>query len=366
MQYNTLTDDELNIYSRQIVLSEIGYEGQLRLKNAKVCLIGVGGLGSPTALKLTGMGIGSLRIVDRDIVSRSDLHRQYLYDANSVGRPKVEVASEKLNRLNPDVIVQPIPESLNSLNAEDIIRNMDVVIDGLDSPRPRYLINRTCSKWKVPYIFGAAIEMHGQVSTLLPSRTFCLECLMPGLDDDTLPSCGSVGVHPSILGIVSSIQVSEAVRLCTGKAPLLLNKLFDIDLHEYEFRQLNFLADPGCKVCGDNGKNSVDDLPDKYFEETCARDGRRNFIITPKIRLDIDIARLSSVVKDTHHKILSKGPMGVTFSVSNVITACILISGIMIAQTLPRTQENCKRKVLSIYKQLIIKGLGYSSQILPD
>ena len=205
-----LTDEELDIYSRQIVLADIGYDGQLKLRDAKVCLVGVGGLGSPVALKLAGMGVGYLRMIDRDIASRSDLHRQHLYDADSIGLPKVEVAFQKLSRLNPDVTLDPVPESLNSVNAEQLLSGMDLVIDGLDRPEPRYILNRTCNKLKIPYIFGAAIEAFGNVSTILPGQTFCLECFMPGLKDEDLPVCGVVGVHPSILGIVSSAQVSEA------------------------------------------------------------------------------------------------------------------------------------------------------------
>ncbi|MEX1330024.1 MAG: ThiF family adenylyltransferase, partial [Desulfobacterales bacterium] len=135
--HKELTDEELETYSRQILLADSGYDGQLKLKNARACLVGVGGLGSPVALKLVGMGIGFLRVVDRDIVSRSDLHRQYLYDVDSIGMPKVEVLDQKLSRLNPDVTLDPVPESLNSINAEQLLTDMDVIIDGLDRPEPR-------------------------------------------------------------------------------------------------------------------------------------------------------------------------------------------------------------------------------------
>jgi adenylyltransferase/sulfurtransferase len=133
--HKELTDEELETYSRQIVLADIGYDGHLKLKNARVCLVGVGGLGSPVALKLVGMGIGFLRVVDRDIVSRSDLHRQYIYDVDSIGMPKVEVLDKKLSRLNPDVTLDPVPESLNSINAEELMTGMDVIIDGLGLPK---------------------------------------------------------------------------------------------------------------------------------------------------------------------------------------------------------------------------------------
>jgi len=214
-----LTDEELYTYSRQIVLADIGYDGQLAVRNAKVCLIGVGGLGSPIALKLVGMGIGTLRFVDRDVVSRTDLHRQHLYDVDAVGQPKVGVALKRLSRLNPDVTLEPVPEALNSLNAEELIAGMDIVIDGLDRIETRYIVNRTCNRLKIPYVFGAATASYGNVSTLIPGQTFCLECFMPDLKNEDIPSCGVVGVHPSIVGIVASIQVSEATRVLTGLKP---------------------------------------------------------------------------------------------------------------------------------------------------
>jgi adenylyltransferase/sulfurtransferase len=139
-----LSDTELETYARQIVLDEIGYDGQLRLRNAKACVIGMGGLGTLIAQKLVGMGIGYLRIVDRDIVSQSDLHRQFLYDTDTVGMPKVEVALQRLKLLNPDVEIDPIPETLNSINKNELISDMDVILDGLDNPEIRYLINRAC------------------------------------------------------------------------------------------------------------------------------------------------------------------------------------------------------------------------------
>ncbi|MEM3630751.1 MAG: HesA/MoeB/ThiF family protein, partial [Nitrososphaerota archaeon] len=146
-----LSNEELEFYSRQIVLSEIGYNGQLKLKNAKVCIVGLGGLGSPAALQLAAMGIGYLRLVDFDTVEISNLQRQYLYDIDSLGYPKVEVAAKKLNKLNPNIEIEPLPLSLNVNNAEEIIKGMDVVIDGLDAMAPRYAINRACLKLKIPY-----------------------------------------------------------------------------------------------------------------------------------------------------------------------------------------------------------------------
>ena len=359
-----LSDNELETYSRQIVLADIGYDGQLKLRNAKVCLIGVGGLGAPVATQLVGMGIGYLRIVDRDIVSRSDLHRQHLYDADCIGLPKVEIAQQKLSKLNPDVKIDPIPESLNSINAEDLIGGMDVVIDGLDRPEPRYLVNRTCNRLKIPYVFGAAIEAFGNASTLLPGQTFCLECFMPGLKDEDLPICGVVGVHPSVLGMVSSVQVSEAVRLIIGKEPKLFNKLFYMDLREFEFHILEMQSVDSCRVCGQQPDGSPEEITDRLFEETCARDGRRNFVLSPGQRINIDLDKLGRLLKKRRFPIQVAGKLGTTFNPSRHIQACILKSGIMIAQTPPDTKEEIKDAVIDIYRSVMVDGLGLSSDIL--
>ncbi len=361
-----LSDNELSTYSRQVVLADIGYDGQVKLKNSKVCIIGIGGLGAPSALKLAGMGVGHLRLVDRDIVSRSDLHRQYLYDAGKVGRPKVEVACEKLNRLNPDVTLEPVPESLNSLNAESLIGDMDVIIDGLDRPEPRYLVNQICNKLGVPYIFGAAIEAFGNVSTLLPGQTFCLECFMGGLTDEDLPACGVVGVHPSILGIVSSVQIFEAIRILTGQKPKLLNKLFYIDLRAFEFNLLDISAVDTCRVCGPKKSDPAEIPKDRFFEETCARDGRRNFVLTPRARIELDLGKLEAILKKKSLFIRSSGRLGLTFDISADISACILKSGTMNAQAPPKLEQGVKEKLLEVYAALLVEELGNSSEILPE
>ena len=362
----SLSDNELETYSRQIVLADIGYDGQLKLRKAKACLIGVGGLGSPIATQLVGMGVGFLRIVDRDIVSRSDLHRQHLYDAESVGLPKVEIAQQKLIRLNPDVKIDAIPESLNSINAEEIIKGMDIVVDGLDRPEPRYIVNRICNKLKIPYIFGAAIESFGNASTILPKKTFCLECLMPVLKDEDLPACGVVGVHPSVIGIVSSVQVSEAVRILMGQEPKLYNKLLYIDLRAFEFNILEVPSVKNCKVCGEKPDGPPKKIKDRLFEETCARDGRRNFVLSPTCRINLNLKKLNKILKKRKVQIQSTGKFGVTFSTPKKMKICILKSGIMIAQTPPDTKRKTKDKVLKIYRSIMVESLGLPSEILPE
>ena len=361
-----LTDIELDTYSRQIVLADIGYDGQQRLRGARACIVGMGGLGSPTALKLVGMGIGHLRMIDRDIVSRSDLHRQHLYDADAIGQPKVEIALRKLSRLNPDVRLEALAESVNSNNVHELIREMDIVIDGLDRPETRYLINRVCHQSKIPYIFGAAIEAFGNVTTIVPGRTACLECFMPGLRDEDLPACGIVGVYPPVLGVVSSVQVSEAVRVLGGREPKLSNRLFYVDLREFAFHILDIPASKTCKVCGGEAAGPPEKIYDRYYEETCARDGRRNFILTPAKRIELDMAELQAILKKRGLKIDTCSAFGITFEPACDIKTCILKSGLMIAQTPPRFEEDVKTELFEIYRSILVGEMGFSDDISPD
>ena len=360
-----LSDSELNTYARQIVLADIGYDGQLKLRNAKACIIGLGGLGSQIAPRLVGMGIGQLHIVDRDIVSRSDLHRQNLYDVDAIGAPKVEVAVQKLSRLNPDVELVPYPETFNATNAEALLKGVDVVIDGLDRPEPRYIVNWMCNKLGIPYVFGAAIEAYGNVSTLVPGQTFCIECFMPGLTEDDLPKCGVVGVHPSVLGIITSVQVSEAVRIITGQEPKLLNKLLYVDLREMAFETLNLSAEESCKMCGVGSDLSAQPIADTFIEETCARDGQRNFVISPKKRIGLNLENLQGLLAQRNYPVKISGKLGITFDQSPDITISILKSGVMIAQIPPRVEEHSKDDILNIYKSILVDGLGMSPDILP-
>ena len=364
--HKELTDEELFTYSRQIVLADIGYDGQLALRSARACLVGVGGLGSPIALKLVGMGIGTLRFVDRDVVSRTDLHRQHLYDVDAIGQPKVEAAFKRLSRLNPDVRLEPVPEALNSLNAEALIGGMDIVIDGLDRIETRYIVNRTCNRLKIPYVFGAATASYGNVSTLIPGQTFCLECFMPDLKNEDIPSCGVVGVHPSVVGMVASLQVSEAIRVLIGQQPKLFNKLLYVDLKELEFNILDIPRLESCNVCGNKPDGRPGVVTDRWFEESCARDGRRTVSLSPKKRLEVNLNKVATVIEKSGLQVTSAGKFGISFEHQRGISACILKSGIMVAQTPPQQDAEITRAVFDLYRSILVEGLGLPEDILPE
>jgi len=336
-----LSDEELEYYSRQIVMVELGYNAQLKLKNSKVCLLGVGGLGSPAAMQLAAMGVGYLRIVDRDVVELTNLHRQHLYGVNDVGLPKVEAAAKRLQNLNPFIIIEPLPLSINQNNAEDIVRGMDVVVDGLDSMAARYAVNRACTKLGVPYVFGAAIETTGNLSTIVPKETACLECFYGNLDDKKLPKCGVVGVHPSLVNVIASLEVSEAIRILTGKQPCLVNKLLHFDLDEMEFNEIDLSKVESCPVCGSHPSGSAVPLKHELVEEICGRKGKKVFIIVPDKSVDVNLVGLKQYVEKKGFSIKVVGKLGLTFNLQNV-KASVLKSGVVILEGITKKDDALK------------------------
>ena len=346
-----LSEEELEFYSRQIVLREIGYSGQLQLKKAKVCLAGLGGLGSSIAIQLAAVGVGHLRLVDRDVVELSNLQRQHLYSMDHLGYPKVEVAARRLKSLNPNVEVEPLPLSLNADNAEDIIKGANVVLDGLDRMKPRYAVNRACVKLNIPYVFGAAIRTVGNVSTIIPGKTPCLECFYGNLDDEKLPTCAVVGIHPSIPSIIASIEVAEAVRVITGKPPRLANKLLVCDIGQMTFDETPVSRAENCPVCGSKPTGAPKPLKRELIEEICGRGGKRAFIITPRKNLELNMKELHETLK-RRFNIKVKANLGITFNRNQKTTATILKSGIMIIEGI-----SDKEKALKFYNKIIVDAL---------
>src|SRR5215831_2361413 len=216
-----MTSEDMQRYSRQIMLEEIGFGGMERLRVAKVCVVGVGGIGNPVVMQLSAMGIGKLRIVDRDVVEISNLHRQHLYNEEDIGKVKVEVAAERLKKMNPDVEIEAIPLSITKYTAESIVKGMDIIIDALDSVEARYSMNDACIKYNIPLIYAGALGMLGSVCTILPNQSACLRCIFPALAEEDMPTCSTEGVHPAILYLVAGVQVSEAIKILTGEQPRL-------------------------------------------------------------------------------------------------------------------------------------------------
>ncbi|MGI0082674.1 MAG: ThiF family adenylyltransferase, partial [Nitrosopumilaceae archaeon] len=321
-----LSSIDLDRYSRQVMLEEIGYEGQLKLKNAKICVVGVGGLGNPITTRLAAMGVGKLRIVDRDVIELSNLHRQTMFDESDIGKVKVEVAAAKLQKLNHDVQIEALGISVNDYTALDVVDGCDVVIDALDSVNARYSLNKACVKKNIPFVTGAAVGVSGQVFTILPNKTACYHCIFPALDEDSMPTCSTEGVHPSILSIIGGIEVAEAVKIVIGKKPTLANKLLYVDLDNLEFNSSTFSKVEECPVCG-SGKAEESPKKELIIEELCGRNrGKRTFSVTPTQKIELDIKKMTSTAATNGFKVNNQGEMGLSIS-SDCVFASFLKSG---------------------------------------
>ena len=354
-QKASLSDLELEYYSRQIVLRDVGYSGQLKLKEAHVSLIGLGGLGTPIATQLTAMGVGHLRIVDRDVVERSNLQRQHLYDVENLGYPKVEVAAKKLGRLNPAIEIEPLTVSINSENVSGIVKGSDVVLDGLDRMSTRYILNAACVNEGIPYIFGGAIMDLGNVSTIIPGKTPCLECFYGNLSDERTQTCAVLGIHPSVLGITASIEVSEAIRIIVGKEPRLQGKLLYCDLGNMSFDQISLVRRGDCPVCGEHPSRRPKAQRKMLIEEICGRNQKRTFVITPQKDFDLEIEGGTKKMVERGLKVKTKAKLGVTFDYDGKVEISILKSGNGTIVGADGTEE-----ALRIYKGVLTEIFGVS------
>jgi molybdopterin-synthase adenylyltransferase len=236
-------------YSRQTILKELGEKGQRQLAESKVAIVGAGGLGTVSSLYLALAGVGYLRLIDQDTVETHNLHRQILYNVDDLHYPKTEVAAKKLEKLNPLLTVEAISENVNASNVERLLDGVDCVVDGLDNMVTRYLVNRACVKFKIPYVFGAAIGIEGNLSVFAPPETGCLECLMPNLSDTDLLTCSTRGILGATTGIIGALQAMETIKLLAGIGSTLKGKLLVCDFSDMDFTSIDISKSTHCSVC---------------------------------------------------------------------------------------------------------------------
>ena len=346
-EVSDLSEKELDRYSRQVMLQEIGYQGQLKLKQSRVCVVGVGGLGNPITTRLAAMGVGKIRIVDRDVIELSNLHRQTMFDEDDVGQVKVETAAKKLRKLNNDIIIEELPVSINDYTALDAVDGCDVVIDALDSVNARYSLNRACIVKKIPFVTGAAVGVTGQTFTIVPNESACYYCLFPALDEDSMPTCSIEGVHPSILSIIGGIEVSEAVKIITGKKPSLQDKVLHVDLENLIFNFTKVSRVEECSVCG-SGKKQEKAKEELILEELCGRNrGKRTFSITPTYFVDLNVDKITSVGKEKGFTVENLGDLGISLRTNELSVSFMKRgSGVIVGA---KTEE----EAISLYKSLL-------------
>ena len=344
-----LSAKELDRFSRQVMLEEIGYTGQLKLKNSKVCVVGVGGLGNPITSRLAAMGIGTLRIVDRDVIELSNLHRQTMFDESDVGQVKVEIAAKKLQKLNPDCKIEALAISVNDYTALEGVEGCDVVIDALDSVNARYALNKACVKFGIPFVTGAAVGVSGQTFTILPKESACYYCMFPELNEDTMPTCSIEGVHPSILSIVGGIEVSEAVKIIIGKKPSLSQRILHIDLENLDFTSTRTFRTEECPVCG-SGKKEETVKEELILEELCGRNrGKRTFSVTPTSTFDLDVNLVTSNAKQKGFLIDNQGEFGLSLRTNEMSVSFMKKGSAVIVG--PKDEQDA----VSLYNELLGK-----------
>lgn len=255
-----LAPEELARYSRHLLLPEVGVEGQRRLKAARVLLVGAGGLGSPAALYLAAAGVGTLGIVDFDVVDLTNLHRQLLHGTSDVGRPKLQSAIARLHEVNPHVTVEPHEVRLTSANALELVRQYDLVVDGTDNFQTRYLVNDACVLTRRPNVYGSIFRFDGQVSVFCTEEGPCYRCLYREPPPAGLvPSCAEGGVLGILPGIVGILQATEAIKLVLGIGEPLIGRLNLVDALGARQRTVKVRKDPTCPACGTRELQSLID-----------------------------------------------------------------------------------------------------------
>ena len=269
----SLTQEQKERYSRHVLVPEIGLEGQLKLLDAKVLLLGAGGLGSPTALYLAAAGVGTIGLVDDDVVDASNLQRQVIHNTERIGMPKTESARIAIEALNPDVKVVSHNGRLDAGNVIELLSDYDVIVDGADNFPTRYLLNDASVRLKKPVVSASILSFDGQISTFVPFEGPCYRCLYPTPPPAELaPSCGAAGVLGVLPGIMGLLQALEVVKLVTGAGQPLIGRLLLFEALGTEFTELKVRRDPACPICGPDAPQVADEDLGKFpdYELFCA------------------------------------------------------------------------------------------------
>jgi adenylyltransferase/sulfurtransferase len=250
MQKRNLTEEQQELYKRNILLSGVGVAGQEKLLNSGVLLVGAGGLGSPVAFYLAAAGVGRIGLIDADTVGLSNLQRQILHTVADLGRPKVVSAAEKLKALNPDLVLEIHQKLFDTEIAADLVPNYDIVIDCTDNFAARYVINEACIKAGKPFVYGGVLAWAGQMLTIMPGRGPCFRCIFRDDPPANAPSTSELGILGAVPGVIGVLQASEAIRYLLGTGELLVGRMLIYDALSATFGEVPLERDPDCPSCG--------------------------------------------------------------------------------------------------------------------
>jgi adenylyltransferase/sulfurtransferase len=335
--------DSEEYYSRQVILPELGAKGQEKLKRSKVTVVGLGGLGSVSSLYLSLAGVGYLRLVDQDTVEINNLHRQILFDLSDLRYPKVEAAAKRIQQRNPDVKVEAVPENVRESNVEDIVKGMDCVVDGLDNMRTRYLLNRACVKYRIPYVFGGAIGIEGNISVFNSPKTPCLECVLPNLDDRQIPRCDIRGVLGATAGIIGTMQAMETIKLLSGIGEPLEGKLMVCDFRDMYFAVIDIFKKTDCPVCKGETK------PTEEKERLAWLCGRNTVNVNPQKPISINLNETYETLK-SYFRVIIKSPLVIVFKYDSDVEVSLFSHGRMLIKNVE--DENT---ALEVYNNVLAK-----------
>ncbi len=261
------TEEQIERYSRHIILTDVGVEGQLKISQAKILIVGAGGLGSPAALYLAAAGVGTIGIIDNDVVDLTNLQRQIIHTTPDLNKPKVLSAQETINAMNPDVNVVTYQAFATSENILDIVKEYDFVIDGTDNFPAKFLINDACVMADTPFSHAGILRFDGQMMTVVPGESACYRCIFrEPPPPDAIPSCSQAGVLGVIAGVVGTLQATEALKCILDKGDLLTNRLLVFEALAMQFREIKLQKNEKCPVCGENP--TLTDLID-YEQKIC-------------------------------------------------------------------------------------------------
>jgi molybdopterin-synthase adenylyltransferase len=332
-------------YSRQVILKELGVKGQRKLEKSKVAVVGVGGLGTVSSLYLALAGVGHLRLIDQDTVETPNLHRQILYSLDDLDYPKAEAAAQRLEKLNPLVKAEAVSENVNQSNVEKLLEGVDLVVDGLDNMFTRYLINRVCVKLGVPYVFGAAIGIEGNLSVFAPPETGCLECLLPNVSDDDLMTCDTRGVVGATPGIIGAMQAMEAIKVLAGIGSPLKGKLMVCDFNDMSFTTVDTSKAVNCPAC----HGSVAPLERK--EKLVWLCGQNTVNINPEKPLKLNLDEVYEIIRQ-RFKVRLKSRLAIIFDYGD-LEISLFNGGRMLIKNVQN--EKAALKALNAYRDILRK-----------